>query len=229
VSRAELRRREIYWEFFRPWGVEFEISVGLDAPPSHTKVFIFDRFGGRDFTERDRAVLNALRPHLAQLYRAAELRRRAAGALASLERTRTPVVLLEGGDCIAFATPAARRLLARYFGARDGRIPDDVAAWLRGQPAKSGGRLTVDRDDGSLVIERLNGALLLEEQPRGPQLTDREAEILDLVAAGKTNTEIAETLWIAPGTVRKHLENVYEKLGVSSRTAAVATLRSSVF
>lgn len=82
---------------------------------------------------------------------------------------------------------------------------------------------------GPLVIDRLNDALLLEDQPRGPQLTDREGEILDLVAAGKTNAEIAETIWIAPGTVRKHLENVYEKLGVSSRTAAVATLRSSVF
>jgi hypothetical protein len=34
----------------------------------------------------------------------------------------------------------------------------------------------------------------------------------------------AETIWIAPGTVRKHLENVYEKLGVHSRTAAVPTL-----
>jgi DNA-binding CsgD family transcriptional regulator len=82
---------------------------------------------------------------------------------------------------------------------------------------------------GPLVIDRLNDALLLEDQPRGPQLTDREGEILDLVAAGKTNAEIAETIWIAPGTVRKHLENVHEKLGVSSRTAAVATLRSSGF
>ena len=57
-----------------------------------------------------------------------------------------------------------------------------------------------------------------------PPLTEREREILDLVAAGKTNAEIAEAIWIAPGTVRKHLENIYEKLGVHSRTAAVATL-----
>ena len=40
--------------------------------------------------------------------------------------------------------------------------------------------------------------------------------------ARKTNAEIAELLWLAPSTVRKHLENVYAKLGVSTRTAAVA-------
>lgn len=56
-------------------------------------------------------------------------------------------------------------------------------------------------------------------------LTAREREVLALVRKGKTNAEIARELWIAPGTVRKHLENVYEKLGVGSRTAALARLR----
>ena len=69
-------------------------------------------------------------------------------------------------------------------------------------------------------------SLLLETQQDASRLTNRESEIVDLLAAGKTNAEIAELLWIAPGTVRKHLENVYEKLGVHSRTAAVARVRS---
>jgi len=42
------------------------------------------------------------------------------------------------------------------------------------------------------------------------------------VARGKTNPEIARLLWLAPSTVGKHLENVYAKLGVKTRTAAVA-------
>jgi DNA-binding CsgD family transcriptional regulator len=54
------------------------------------------------------------------------------------------------------------------------------------------------------------------------QLTAREREILGLVAKGRTNVEVAKLLWIPPGTVRKHLENAYEKLGVHTRTAAVA-------
>ena len=53
-------------------------------------------------------------------------------------------------------------------------------------------------------------------------LTPREREILAWVARGKTNREIAAVLYLAPGTVRKHLDNVYGKLGVGSRAGAVA-------
>jgi DNA-binding CsgD family transcriptional regulator len=52
-------------------------------------------------------------------------------------------------------------------------------------------------------------------------LTRRQIEILACVAAGKTNAEIGEVLSIAPGTVKKHLDHIYEKLGVSTRTEAV--------
>jgi DNA-binding CsgD family transcriptional regulator len=52
-------------------------------------------------------------------------------------------------------------------------------------------------------------------------LTAREREILTWVGRGKTNPEIAGILWISPGTVRKHLENIYAKLEVSTRAGAV--------
>lgn len=58
-------------------------------------------------------------------------------------------------------------------------------------------------------------------------LTLREREILAWVERGNTNAQIAEILWIAPGTVKKHLDNVYEKLGVRTRMAAVTRLRGS--
>ena len=54
-----------------------------------------------------------------------------------------------------------------------------------------------------------------------PRLTPRQNDLLRLLAAGHTNTKIARQLGISEGTVRTHLENIYEKLGVSSRTAAV--------
>jgi DNA-binding CsgD family transcriptional regulator len=55
-------------------------------------------------------------------------------------------------------------------------------------------------------------------------LSPREREILGLVAQGMTNIQVARMLWISPGTVRKHLENVYEKLGVHTRTGAIAAV-----
>ncbi len=47
-------------------------------------------------------------------------------------------------------------------------------------------------------------------------------EVLRHVAAGKTNREVAEALTISPHTVRRHLENIFSKLGVGSRAAATA-------
>jgi DNA-binding CsgD family transcriptional regulator len=74
----------------------------------------------------------------------------------------------------------------------------------------------------ALTGTRSLDSLLLEERQTEVPLTAREREVLAWVARGKTNAEIARLLWLAPGTVRKHLENVYAKLGVSTRTAAVA-------
>ena len=54
-------------------------------------------------------------------------------------------------------------------------------------------------------------------------LTRRETEVLSWVAGGKTNAQTAEILSIAPGTVKKHLDHIYEKLGVGTRTEAVVT------
>ena len=54
-----------------------------------------------------------------------------------------------------------------------------------------------------------------------PRLTRRQKDLLRLLAAGHTNAQIARRLGISEGTVRTHLENIYEKLEVSSRTAAV--------
>ena len=56
-------------------------------------------------------------------------------------------------------------------------------------------------------------------------LSDREREVLALVDEGKTNAEIADVLGIAPTTVRTHLEHIYRKLDVHSRTAALARAR----
>jgi len=53
-------------------------------------------------------------------------------------------------------------------------------------------------------------------------LSDRERQVLQLIANGKSNKEIAQELFLAVGTVKKHLNNIFAKLGVKSRTQAIA-------
>jgi DNA-binding NarL/FixJ family response regulator len=55
-----------------------------------------------------------------------------------------------------------------------------------------------------------------------PKLTTRHWQLLDLLAAGHTNAQIARRLGLSEGTVRTHLENIYGRLQVTNRTAAVA-------
>jgi DNA-binding NarL/FixJ family response regulator len=76
-------------------------------------------------------------------------------------------------------------------------------------------RLGATRDAG--VVAALRGRAAL---PGG--LTGREVEVLALVAAGRTNREIAEALVLSPKTVARHLSNIFAKLGVASRTQAAA-------
>jgi DNA-binding CsgD family transcriptional regulator len=82
-----------------------------------------------------------------------------------------------------------------------------------------------ERDRALLTLLRphLHQACLDAERRRHPvsRLTSRQNDLLRLLAAGHTNTQIARRLGISEGTVRTHLENIYERLGVSSRTAAV--------
>jgi DNA-binding NarL/FixJ family response regulator len=82
-----------------------------------------------------------------------------------------------------------------------------------------------ERDRALLVLLRphLHQAYLDGERRRRdmPELTQRHWELLRLVAAGHTNGQIARRLGVSEGTVRIHLQNIYGRLQVSSRTAAV--------
>ena len=67
----------------------------------------------------------------------------------------------------------------------------------------------------------------LESNPMFPELTARENEILDLIARGKSNTEIAQRLVISPHTVRNHISNIFSKLQVADRSEAIIRARDA--
>jgi DNA-binding CsgD family transcriptional regulator len=240
-SHRQLHRLEVYAERLRPNGFEDELEVGISPSlPRYSKNFLFGR--ARDFDERDRLVLTLLQPHLAYLYRHAVDRRTLAAALEALNVAGSDdrgVIVLGRFGRVEAVTPAAQRLLEEYFNEPLApNLPEVAARWLREQTTRQNGDKSLPAPPAPLMIERTgrrlrivlaaDDVLLLDEEPHelhthnGLGLTEREWEVLRHVAKGSSNTQIASTLWIATSTVRKHLEHVYEKLNVSSRTAAVA-------
>jgi DNA-binding CsgD family transcriptional regulator len=239
-SRRELHRLELYSERLRPHGIEDELEVGISSSPRYTRNFLF--YGARDFDERDRLLLNLLQPHLFYLYQHAAERGALTGALAALnvaESDDRGVIVLGRFGQVEAATPAARRLLEHYLDHSLGStLPNALVGWVRNQRCRlnddrdlppPGAPMTLERDGRRLqIILAAEDVLLLEEETQrlqtgdGLGLTPRECEVLRQVAKGQSNGEIASILWVEPSTVRKHLEHIYEKLNVSSRTAAVA-------
>lgn len=74
---------------------------------------------------------------------------------------------------------------------------------------------------GSGVKDQVEG-----EQAGQPKLTSRELEVLRALASGATNAQIASVLFISEATVKTHLNRIYDKVGASSRTAAVVAARA---
>lgn len=248
VTRDELHRTALYREVYRGLRVEYQLAVTLPAARPRIVAIAVSRETS-DFDERDRAVLNALRPHLAQSYQLSlersAIRARLESLTSALRESGTHMVELDSSRRGLTAEGAA--LLQTYFGtpANGSALPAAVEDWLareRSRPAVEAGGgphlrapLVARRSSRSLVVQLVPdidsaGALVFYERRATASLpelrllglTAREAEIMQLLADGANDRDIAADLGIAHGTVRKHLENIYRKLGVKRRGQAVA-------
>jgi DNA-binding CsgD family transcriptional regulator len=142
----EFHRLGLYGEFFRPLGVEDQLTVAITGPSSGRPAAISAHRGQQGFDDEDRALFSLLRPHL----------------IAAHENAVRFSVALSGQS--RSVQPNARAALAR--------------------------------------------------------LTERQLAILAQLSTGRTNSQIASALDISPGTVRKHLEHILQRLGLPTRTAA---------
>lgn len=145
------------------------------------------------------------------------------------------VVMLDAQGRIAWQSPRAASWLGSLFD-----NPQDAASCLQSLVAESeaGEERTLALGDArTLHIHALGPAGIGEQmlllslrhpgttirpRPVLENLTRRETEVLSWIAKGKTNRDIAEILGMSPRTVNKHLEHVFEKLGVETRSAAAA-------
>ena len=74
----------------------------------------------------------------------------------------------------------------------------------------------------SKLLGRLRDGAAAGARPRAEVLSGRELEVLELLARGKANGEIARMLYLSPNTVRNHISNILSKLQISNRTEATA-------
>ncbi len=152
------------------------------------------------------------------------------------------VLVLAPDATLSWHTPRARRWLEQYFPDESVALPHAIRTWALDARAAATSEPTPMLSSAVVAGRRLHiqplgradaGELLLllterdsdqttESLMHSLNLTSREAEVLLWAAKGKTNRDIGEILGISPRTVNKHLDHVYEKLGVETRTAAAA-------
>ena len=195
--------------------------------------------GGADYvTKPIRApeVLARIAAHSA----AARQARQARNALDAFGHA-TIAVRLEGHPGAArlvWQTPLARQWLPAYFDSAPDQLPPALLQWLQRAAQGADARpLTSVRgerqlvcslqgrtldDDWLVVLREVNDAQTVQATMLALGLTLRESEVLYWVVKGKANRDIGDILGSSPATVKKHLERVYEKLGVETRTAAAA-------
>jgi DNA-binding NarL/FixJ family response regulator len=145
------------------------------------------------------------------------------------------VLVIDAQLRVAWRSPQAATWLRELFPTCAPGLPADWLKWLSvGEPAQ---HTTVGVNGQALVLRNLGPVglgeqMLLLQRRAEPSaaahrlstasLTPREAEVLSWVAKGKTNRDVGDILGMSPRTVNKHLEHVFEKLGVETRAAAAA-------
>src|SRR5439155_2729574 len=247
VSQQVFRHSALFADYYRRLNVRYVLALPLRIDSANVISIVFNRassdFGDneRALLEALRRPLATLYCNVI----AREQARAGMASLQELAVSGGwhSIRLAQEGRPIEMSEPASR-LLQQFFPeiatSRRSQLPDGVTDWLRRNrnwgldrlASESDIPFTVSRNGARLSLRFLgdalsagSGFLLLKYEPEqihaehlaSLPLTRREREILGLVAAGKTNADIALLLAISSRTVQKHLEHVFRKLGVETR------------
>ena len=169
--------------------------------------------------------------------------RNAQGSQLALDTAGRPSFAVDADGAIGWLTPVASATIERLYPGwtlSDVRLPEQLAVAvqrLHGSDVPDGAHVALEIGDSlvecTLLRHSSAGQWLfrLTERREGDAerllaerhgLTSREAEVLIWISRGKQNREISEILHISPRTVNKHLEQIFEKMGVENRASATA-------
>jgi len=250
APREEFLRTELHAKLYRFLGIEHQLLMLVASPDARWRALVLNRRGG-EFSEEERSALEALWPHitLAQRNLRRSLRAKAPSLAAEAPDEASGVIVIRSTGAVTLCSEQARIWLAEYFDAvfvaRNVTLPAPLMRWAQQRIEDEGGgrRLRVVRRDAfvlsrgdhclvaDLIVDhgkelhlmRLEKAALNAPAASLEALgiTPREAEVLSWVAQGKTNREVGMILGSSARTVQKHLEHIFQKIGVESRTAAI--------
>ena len=248
MPTQKFQQLALYNECYRWVDTDAQITVGVPVSPNRILLTTANR-KRKDFTESDRRALAALRPHLIAGYQTAvalsKFEYQQKQLRGALEISDSGFVLLDQQGHLLFMTGRARVWLKKYFSdwiETRNSLPDPVARWSTHHIKRMAERelsmpvlpLEIAGNETRLQIRLCTNhaseqiVLVLEEERSETSLetlecfslTTREKEVMGWVLRGKTNNEIGCLCDISPRTVQKHLEHIFQKFGVETRTAA---------
>ena len=236
AKASEFRRTALFRELYKPLGIDHQIAFALPSPAELTIAVALSR-AGKPYSESEREMLDLARPHLIQAYRNAQIKDQLTGLFHDLRRgvdaAGQGVAVLAADGIVSFASAKAAALLARsgMGDLREGERPP------RGLIASERSTMVSLNGGDALLVRRVKGvekgATVLLFEPakqalsadvlRGLGLTPREAEVLAWLARGSETPDVAAELGVSERTIQKHAQAIHAKLGVRSRSQAVAT------
>jgi DNA-binding CsgD family transcriptional regulator len=242
LTEEAYHKLALYQDVYRHVGVEYQIAVPIKSTPDHIAAFALSRQHG-DYTERDRAILEMLRPHLVVAFNnlalAAQSKIVLEGTTLALGELCSAMLIVDRTNRILYHTgPGLGWIGATY----PGILPERISGWLRsrdGAPQPPAFILKSDtcririRSTPTRAPERLLLVLTREEDSPSLALTSdlaltkREYEVANWIRQGKATAEIAVIIGVSPRTVHKHVQHIYEKLGVETRAGLVSYLHAA--
>lgn len=250
APREAFLRSAVHASLYRFLGIEHQLLMLVASPDARWRAVVLNR-RATDFSEEERAALESLWSHitLAQRNLRRSPGSRAPALPAGAPDDASGVIVIRSSGAVTLCTEQARVWLAEYFDAvfvaRGVTLPPPLMQWAkqRIEDEGRGKRLRVVRRD-AFVVSRGDHCLvadLIVDHGKDLHLirlekvalnapatnlealgiTPREAEVLSWVAQGKTNREVGMILGSSARTVQKHLEHIFQKIGVESRTAAI--------
>ncbi len=234
-TRREFEETGLYRECYRGY-THSMLTFGIEAPPDLNISMVLSRAHG-DFSEKDKQALQLLQPVVSTTFHCLFLQNTLQGGHDAKPSSGT---IIGTGRNVVHGTPVAIELLREFHpGGPRNCLPAEFRPLLRRNRAHLttltnpyGLSLAVAFEPGDVLwtlrLWKNTPPLLRQDSLRHLGLTLRQIEILQWVAHGKTNAEIALILGISYRTVQKHLENCFRILGVENRMAAVACVRDPV-